>query len=141
MAGMLLTIVLQDKIKTLGFKEHYENSGKKISNAEAVGDYKVGKAPNNMLKYYMNKLVIKMPAYGFIQHYGVSGIRGSGSRTRHKPRTTTYDFRYHNYNLPAKDYIDKAISRSKVVPFVMENITKIRGKEIMVSLKNFIEKE
>ena len=140
-AAQMLEIALRGKIGTLGFRPHVSsNANQSITDAEAVAGYKLGKAKEDKLRYYMNRLSIKMGTHGFIHHYGDQGTRKGGERTRKKPRNTTYSFRTHEWNLPSRDYIDDAIKQSGVIPFVMENVTKLRGEEIMVYLKNFLEK-
>ena len=140
-AAQILTVAMRSKIGSLGFKHHI-SSGAKKSISEALGDYK-GKdftTEDGRAIYYLNKITLQMERHGFIHHYGDQGTRKGGERNRKKPRSTTYTFRTHEWNLPSRDYIDDAIKQSGVIPFVMENVTKLRGEEIMVYLKNFLEK-
>lgn len=136
----MLAIAMGRKISSLGFKEHAQGSKQSISTATGRADTKVGKGPNGTLKMYMNRLSLVMPRHGFVQHYGVAGIREGGQRTRHKPRSTTYNFASHYFKLPEKNYIGKAVQESGLVDFVLENISRIRCKDVFVGLKNFIEK-
>lgn len=139
----MLGSALRGKISSLGFKEHVSGPKIKLSDAEAKAKTNLGKIGdgNENLKYYMNGLSIVMGKHGFVQHYGSSGTREDiKGRTRKIPKETHYNFKNHVFNLPAKDYIDKAIQQSGVVPFVLENVTKVRSQEIFVQLKNFIEK-
>jgi len=143
-AEEMLRVAMRNKISSLGFKEHVSGPKIKLSDADAVAKTNLGKigGENQNLKYYMNGLSLVMGQHGFVQHYGVNSTRENlKGRTRQTPKTTTYNFKNHVFNLPAKDYIDKAIQQSGVIPFVMENVTKVRSEEIFVHLKNFMEKE
>lgn len=90
--------------------------------------------------HYLRKISIKMEQHGFVQHYGVDTLRASGERTRTKPRLFTYRYKVHKMRMTAKPFIDKAVEQSGVVPFVLENITKIRNEQVFVSIKNWLEK-
>lgn len=139
-AEQILQSALRSRISSLGFRNYSSGDNKSISDASAVSSYKLGKATEDQLRYYMNKLSIKMERHGFIHHYGDKGTRSATTRTRHKPRTTSYQVRAHSWDLPARDYIDDAIRQSGVVDFVLVNITELRAQQIIVSLKNFLEK-
>lgn len=141
-AEEILTNALRQKIGTLGFKAHTsDQGGNKMSNAKGKSNYKLGPTKDGNVRYYMNSLAMEMAVYGFIQHFGAVGVRSGGKRTRHSPKTTSYNVRTHSWNLPEKDFIGQAIRQSGVIEFVMENITAIRGEEMMASLKNFFENE
>lgn len=143
-AEKMLTSAMRSKISSVGFKQHISGPKLKLSDAEGVAKTNLGKigGQNTNLKFYMNGLSLVMGNHGFIQHYGVNGTREDiKGRTRTKPQTTHYNFKNHIYRLPAKDFIDKAIEQSGVIPFVMENVAKVRSEEIFVHLKNFMEKE
>ena len=141
-AEEILTAALRQKISSLGFKNHVSKDGlKKISEAKGKSNYKPGPTKDGGLRWYMNSLSMEMAQYGYIQHYGAVGVRSGGERTRHKPKTTSYNVRTHSWNLPEKDFIGAAIRQSGVIEFVLENITAIRGEEIMISLKSFFENE
>lgn len=140
-AEQKLTAAMSQRIGSLGFKQHAQGDQGIISKTKGRGDYKLGAAPGGKVKYYMNGLALVMPRHGFIQHYGATGTREDiKGRTRYKPKTTTYHFANHRFNLPAKSFIDDAIAQSGVVDFVMLNISKIRTQDVFVKLKNFIEK-
>lgn len=140
-AAQMLSVAMRSRIGSLGFRQHV-SSGAKKSISEALGDYK-GKdftTEDGRAIYYLNKITLQMERHGFIHHYGDQGTRKGGERNRKKPRSTTYTFRTHEWNLPSRDYIDDAIKQSGVIDFVLENVTKIRGQEIFLNLKYFLEK-
>ncbi|MCO4303708.1 hypothetical protein [Riemerella anatipestifer] len=138
-AAQLLTLSMRSKISSLGFKEHYNNNNASVSSAYGFSDYKPGKSKDGSMRWYMNKLSLKMPRHGFIQHYGDDGVREGTKRTRHKPKTTTYNFATHYWKLQEKDFIDDAIKRSGVIDFVLENVSRLRGEEILLSFQNFLQ--
>lgn len=143
-AENMLRAAMRSKISSLGFKAHFNQPKVRLSDADAVAKTKIGQISNDNtnLKTYMNSLSLKMGKHGFIQHYGVNTTREDiKGRTRETPRTTHYNFKNHVFNLPAQDFIGKAVEQSGVVPFVLRSITEIRSQEIMVTLKNFIEKD
>ena len=139
----MLTTALQSKISSLGFKDHVSRNAKqKLSLAKAHGRINLANISreNTNLKYYMNAVSIEMGRHGFIQHYGFNGIReNKEGRTRHNPKTTTYSFKNHVYNLPQKDFIGKAIQQSGVIQFVTENIAQIRSEELLIGLQFTVE--
>lgn len=143
-AENMLRAAMRSKISSLGFKNHVSGPKVKLADADAVAKINLGNisADNTNLKYYMNSLSLQMGKHGFIQHYGSSGIREDlKGRTRHKPKTTRYNFANHYFTLPAQDFIGKAVQQSGVVDYVLSNITEIRNQQIMLQLKNFFEKE
>ncbi|GIZ15556.1 hypothetical protein [Capnocytophaga catalasegens] len=89
---------------------------------------------------YLRKISIKMEQHGFVQHYGVDTLRAGSERTRTKPRSFTYRYKVHKMRMTAKPFIDKAVEQSGVVPFVLENITKIRNEQVFAHLKSWLEK-
>lgn len=145
-AETMLRNALRSKISSLGFKEHVSVRGVKLSDVDAVARTNLGPVGDSdelssRLKLYLNAISMKMGRHGFIHHYGYGGIRENRKgRTRTIPRTTHYNFKNHVMNITAKDYIDDAINQSQVIPFVLHNLTEIRGKEIFVRLKYFMEK-
>lgn len=139
-AERILTAALRNKIGTLGFVHHVSGqSGKRISDAHAVAGVKEGEAREGGTRHYMNRLSLKMPVHGFVQNFGDRGIRAGHTRVRHKPKSTAYQVRTHQWNLPEKDFIAEAVRGSGVAEFVLENIARIRGEELMLYLKYYFE--
>lgn len=138
-AEQMVTTAMRQKVGSLGFAHHKSDSGmQSIGLSGAIARTKIGRANlEGGLRTYMNALVLSMPIHGFVQHYGDKGTRTGGTRERTSPRFNRYTFRTHEWDLPAKDFIDKAIDQSGVVPFVLENITRIRGEGVVFYLKNF----
>ncbi len=128
--------------KTSGFASHYRGDPADKSMKDATAFAKVkkyGKGRGN-IKRYMTSLSIRMTKYGFIQHFGIDNIRQSGTRFRSKPKETTYNFAAHYFKMKAQPFINSAIDQSGVIPFVMENITKLRSEELIYEIKNVIER-
>ena len=128
--------------KTSSFRNHInrnpEDKSLKDATAKAtVKKYGSKKNGNNVA--YMRRLSIKMARHGFVQHFGVDTTRSGSTRTRKKPRETTYSFKSHVMNMPAKPFINEAVDNSGVIPFVMENVTRIRAEELLFEVKKILE--
>lgn len=139
-AEQMLEAALRNK--TSGFKNHVNRQAGDVSlkNATAKATVKkYGSRKNQNLNYFMRSLSIKMPRHGFIQHFGVDGVRAGGSRTRTKPKNTPYSFKSHVMNMKATPFINEAVDNSGVVDFVMENVTKIRSEELLFEVKKILE--
>ena len=95
-------------------------------------------------KAYLKGIAIKMPRHGFIQHYGIeaSRVRAGGTRTREKPKQTTYFFRAHLYSkgMKEKPFINDAIEASEAVAYLAEELPKQRGEELLIFIKQQLEK-
>lgn len=134
-AASRLTASLKSNIRSVGFKAHANNAKDDLmgyTKAIAVVHDQVNTLGETMP--YLNKIVFRMPNHGFIQHYGTTTIRQNGRRTRKKPETKTYNFAAHYYNIPAKNFIDRAIRNSGIIDFVLSEITELRATDILVSL-------
>lgn len=141
-AEQMLRDALRQKVS--GFKQHVyqtkEDEQKSLKNADTKARVrKYGLVRDGSAKYYMRSLAIKMDNHGFIQHYGVDTVRADGHRTRTKPKATKYGYEAHHMNMAAQPFIDKAISESGVVPFVLREVTRHRGEELMLLIKRFME--
>ncbi len=144
-AERLLENSLRNKIHGVGFNLGLDDNKASLADARAVSNMtranESGQDWKIMANQEFRKLSIEMEKHGFIQHYGANTTRENiKGRIRKIPQTTTYNFKNHFYNLPAKDFIGKAINDSGVIPFVLENVTRIRAQQIFLNLKNFIEK-
>lgn len=139
-AERILQNALRAKIGSLGFKQHVSGDGKKrMSDAVGRADYKLGKAKDDGLRYYMNKLSMVMEKHGYIQNYGDSGVRQGSTRTRTRPKNTTYSFKTHVWKLPPQDFIEQAIRQSGVIEYVLDNVSAVRGEDIIHNLLNFFD--
>lgn len=130
--------------KTSSFKNHINRNPEDESLKDAtalatIKRYGSKKKGNNVM--YMRRLSIKMARHGFIQHFGVDNTRSGGTRTRKKPKEITYSFKSHVMNMRAKPFINEAVENSGVIPFVMENVTKIRSEELLFEVKKILEKK
>lgn len=136
----MLSQALQSQ--TQGFKRHASNAP---SVKDAYARAKVKRYQNPQTKenhYYMRSLSVVLPKHGFVQHFGVDTVRSSAERTRHKPKTTTYTYRTHYFNLKAKQhlgFIDKAVTQSQVIGYLSSAITQARGEEIALNIKNQLQ--
>lgn len=139
-AEQMLQFALRSK--TAGFKAHISKENKpslkEVTAKARVKKY--GLVRQGTAKYYMRRLDIKMAKHGFVQHYGVDTVRAGGERTRKIPKQTTYRYKHHYFNMKATPFIDGAIESSGVVPFVLDNITRLRTEEVFVHIKKFLEK-
>lgn len=135
----MLTAAMRQKVGTLGFAQHKSaDAHLSIGMAAGIARTKVGRAElEGGLRTYMNRLVLAMPRHGFIQDAGDHGVRSGSTRERHQPKFNRYTFRTHQWDLPARDFIDEAVQQSGVVDFVVQNIGRIRGEGVVIYLKNF----
>jgi len=139
-AERMLTDSLQ--AKTSGFADHVRRLPEDKSLKDAFAFSKVkryGRGRGNV-KEYMTTLSIRMVKHGFIQHYGVNIQRSSGSRTRKVPRETTYNFSAHYFKMDAKPFVNSAVTQSNAIPFVMENVTRLRSEEMIFEIRSLIER-
>ncbi|WP_185226098.1 hypothetical protein [Chryseobacterium indologenes] len=129
--------------KTSSFKDHVnrkENDPSlKDATAKAAVKRYVSKKSGQKKKYYMRSLSIKMARHGFIQNYGVDTTRSGGERSRQEPKNTSYGFKSHTMKMKAQPFINEAVKDSKVVEFVMENVTRIRAENLLFEVKRLIE--
>ena len=128
--------------KTASFADHINRKSSDVSLKDATAKAKVsqyGKIKDGTKQRYMRSLSIKMAKHGFVQNFGVDGVRAGGTRTRTKPKTTTYSFKAHTMKMKAKPFISDAIEQSGVIDFVLKNITTIRAEEILVVMKRTLE--
>ena len=136
----LLTSALRSK--TASFADHINRKSSDVSLKDATAKAKVsqyGIIKDGTKQRYMRSLSIKMAKHGFVQNFGVDGVRAGGTRTRQKPKTTTYNFKAHTMKMKAKPFISDAIEQSGVIDFVLENITSIRSEQILVTIKKSLE--
>lgn len=141
-AEEMLQAALRQKVS--GFKQHAHRTPdaeqKALKNATAKARVKkYVMVREDTAQLYMRSLAIKMDRHGFVQHYGVDTIRADGYRKRNKPKTTEYGYKAHHMNMAARPFIDRAIDESGVVPFVLREVTKHRGEELMLLIKKFME--
>jgi len=134
-----LTDALQQKVSSLSFKDHYGNNKSLVTDTIGSADIKTSQNTLGETVFYLNRLYLRMPHHGFIQHYGANTIRRAGNRTRKKPKSTTYGYAAHYYNLQDRDFIGKAIEQSGVLDFVMQEVTQIRTDGVTAGLIRFLE--
>ena len=131
------------RAKTLSFSDHYNGKKEnKVSLREAYAKASVkryGRKRDGNQQIYMRRLVLRMARHGFIQHYGVNGLRAGGFRRSKKGNQ--YHYAPHQMSMRAKPFISEAIQQSRVVGFVSENIAELRAKhfaeELTFSLSQF----
>ncbi|AQY22692.1 hypothetical protein D1000_07080 [Riemerella anatipestifer] len=141
-AEQMLTSALRNRTKS--FKEHYnrKEDAASLKDAEAKAKIKrYGKFKDGNQKIFMRSLAIKMAKHGFAQHYGVDTVRQGAERKRTKPNNISYFYKEHDFKMEARPFIDTAIEDSGVIPFVMENVSKLRAQrfaeELIFTLKQF----
>lgn len=139
-AASMLTTELRSR--TEGFANHARGQGKKsIKDAEARAAFKTyGTAGEGNRKQYLRKIAIRMERHGFVQHYGVDTVREGSERTRNKPKPVTYRFKSHYFNMKATPFLNDSVENSGIVPFVLSELTKLRGEELVANIKKWIEK-
>lgn len=127
--------------KFKGFKSHFK--GERNAKNKPLSDSKISRKGKNWTGkkgdkiYFLNKIVLKMSKHGFVQHYGVDNrLRSRHEVKRTAPKATTFLRHYHNYNLPAHEFIDSAVQESGVIPMVAKEISEIRGYNVMQNLLN-----
>jgi hypothetical protein len=129
--------------KTSSFKDHVNrkenDTSLKDATAKAVVKRYISKKDGQKKKYYMRSLSIRMARHGFIQNYGVDTTRSGGDRSRQEPKNTNYGFKSHTMKMKAQPFINEAVKDSKVVEFVMENVTRIRAENLLFEVKRLIE--
>lgn len=128
--------------KTSSFADHVNRredqaSLKDVTTKATVKKYGTVRAGSQ--KFYMRSLAIKMTKHGFIQNFGVDGVRDAGTRTRHRPQETTYNFKAHVMKMNAQPFIDEAVETSGVRDFVMSEIIRLRSEAIMVDIRRIIQ--
>ncbi|MBQ0152536.1 MAG: hypothetical protein KBS61_06550 [Chryseobacterium sp.] len=127
--------------KTSSFADHVNRREGDKSLKDAVSVAKVknyGSVRDGNQKFFMRSLSIKMAKHGFIQNFGVDSVRDAGSRTRHRPQETTYNFRSHVMKMQAHPFIDEAVEASGVKEFVMSEIIRLRSEAIIVDVRRII---
>lgn len=128
--------------KTTSFRDHINRreGDPSLKDATAKASLKrYGSVRRGNRQFFMRSLSIKMGKHGFIQHYGVDKVRSGGTRTRQKPKETTYSFKSHMMKMRAQPFINEAVESSGVVDFVMTEVTRLRSEEIMVNVRQIME--
>ena len=143
-AATLLRGSLQGEVSTR-FGGHLSGGKASLQAATAVARMRYSKRADGTKQAYLKGIAIKMPRHGFIQHYGIesSRVRAGGTRTREKPKQTTYFFRAHLYSkgIKEKPFIDEAIEASEAVAYLAEELPKQRGEELLIFIKQQLEKQ
>ncbi|MDO5509527.1 MAG: hypothetical protein Q4F57_02415 [Weeksellaceae bacterium] len=127
------------------FKEHYRRGStadndprrKPLKELRVQARIKKGNIPGThgeAKKYYFNQLVLEMGKHGFIQNHGVSTIRESHTVQRLKPQATEYQRRHHQMHISAHEFIHQSIQISGVEDYVVQEISQIRGYEVLNSV-------
>lgn len=141
-AEQMLTSSLKNR--TSSFASHYKKKEGEASLKDAFAKSVVkryGKKKEGNQQIFMRRLVIRMARHGFVQHYGVDTIRKGSIRQRTKPRSISYYYRPHQFQMGATPFIDEVIKQSKVVDFVSKEVAEVRGKtfaeELVFLLSHF----
>ena len=131
------------KNQTSRFASHIQHSGKKIQDVQTKAKMKTSKRMDGNKQKYLRGIAIVLARHGFIQHFGIKPktLRKHSERTRKKPRTTTYLFHTHYYKkgMKAQPFIDTAVTKSGVIDFISQELPKIRGEEIVLQIRKFLE--
>ncbi len=131
------------RAKTASFRDHVNRAPEDVSLKKATakaGLKKYGSRRAGNLTHYMRSLSIRMTRHGFIQHHGVDTVRSGGSRTRTKPQTVSYGFKSHTMKMRAQPFINEAVESSRVVDYVMNNLSRIRAESLLVEVRRILEK-
>ena len=130
-AERMLTSALHSK--TSSFADHVNRPADKpsLKDASAISRMKrYGLVSNGTKSFYLRAISIRMAKHGFIRHYGTNIQRRASSRTRLKPKSTTYHFKSHMMKQTAKPFLDQVVDSSGVVTYVVENIARNRADEV-----------
>lgn len=120
------------------FQQHVNSrQGSAIKDVETVAAVR-NYTKDGVTKSYFNSLSIKMGKHGFIQNFGVEGQRKGGMRRRKKPHSISYNFTAHYFKLKAVPFINQAIEQSGVIPFVLENVMKVRTDGFFLETRNIL---
>lgn len=138
-AKQMLTSALSSEISS-SFKEHYRGSSsvKNDKNRQPLRDFKVsGKGKNFTFSdtgnkyYFFNALTLKMGKHGFIHNHGANKVRMTHKVHREQPHPSEYVRIHHQYVLKKNDFIDRAIKKSGIIPYVAKEISEIRGYAVL----------
>lgn len=123
--------------RATAFKDHVNGSVNPIKDVEAVTSVRTY-TKNGIAHHYLNRLSIKMGKHGFIQNFGVNTQRKGGIRKRKRPRSISYNFTSHYFKIEAKPFINESIEQSDVIPFILENVTKVRSEGFFAETRNIL---
>ncbi len=125
-----------------GFYEHYHGKRKKdrqpLKKTTSVERLNIWTGNQGDRITFLNAIVISMGRQGYIQHYGVNRIRKGGKRTRKTPKHTTYNFEAHYFRMKATPFIDEAVAQSGAVPYILREISRIRGTRLLKLTGRFL---
>ena len=119
------------------FKQHVSNNSASIKDVEAVTSVR-NYNKDGVTKSYFNKLSIRMGKHGFIQNFGVDTQKKRRSKEKKKPRSISYNFTAHYFRIKATPFINEAIAESNVIPFVLENVMKVRMEGFYLETRNIL---
>ena len=142
-ANMLKSSLRNASVKRFG--SHLRGGKESIKEATTAVRMRYSQRIEGGKQGYLKGIALKMVKHGFIQHYGIDqgSVRKGGTRTRLKPKETTYHFNAHLYKrgMEAKPFIDTTVENSGAVDYLAEEIPKERSEEILIYIKEQLEKK
>lgn len=142
--GDKAALMLQNALRSSAgrFGSHLRGD-KHIKDVEAKSRVRNSKRQDGTKQPYLRGVAVVMVRHGFVQHYGieVGRIRKGSERTRRKPKETKYSFRSHRYSkgMKAQPFIDEAVKNSGAVEYIARELPKVRGEELLVYVKKYLE--
>ncbi|MGV4460735.1 hypothetical protein ACQ1Q5_04260 [Ornithobacterium rhinotracheale] len=130
-ASTLLQNKLRESVKS--FKHRGQSKDGRLKDLEVKPRLKRLKDEKGTI-YFLNALTIKMEKHGFVQHHGANTLRHTHSVERKVPRFVHYIREAHRYDLPRHEFIDSAIKNSGVVPYLAQELSQIRGYQVLEKL-------
>ncbi|MGP2569948.1 hypothetical protein ACT4R9_05690 [Ornithobacterium rhinotracheale] len=144
-AADMLQRAIRSEVRT--FKSHMHQQEKNLKNTKALGyghDW-VGKLGDTMFE--LDGIKLNMPRHGYVQQFGINASsKGRGVRKRHKverkiPRFTKYYRGRHYVEMDANQFISRAIEKSRVVNFLLQELVKVKGKRVFIGMSSYINDE
>lgn len=132
--GMMQRALLTE-IRSLGLQLSNDTADRKNKKLQKITPLLQSTAHKRMVKGDRRKMAsvaIHMGRQGFIHHYGVDGYRESHEVISKKG--TRFTRKGHRMKLQSKDFIERAVQRSGVIPYLQTELGAIRANEFMIEI-------
>lgn len=125
--------MLKSKLKSAITTSGLSLKNDKDSIGRATTSYRMVRGEPTQLK----GIVVIMPRHGFIQSHGVDTTRTSHMMTTKKGKSVTR--KQHSFKMKKTPILQNLLADNTIVDFVADEITRLRGEEIVLKIKEFLE--
>lgn len=127
--------MLRTKLRAVIQRSGLNLSNEKGSMGRASSSYRMVRGAPTQLR----GIAVLMPRHGFIQNYGVDTTRTS--HIVKSPQGKHFIRKEHSFKLKKNPVLEELMKdSSSVVDFVADEISRLRAEEVVLQIKNYLEK-